>query len=268
MIDTAGTLAGAARALVNNGAEAGRRVRDARRPLRPCHPAHQRLAAERGRRDRHHTAVRRGEGLPEDPPGVASRASWARPSSASTARTRSARSSPEPSPEASAETCRDAPRRAETGGGELLSTAAASPLLSVRPPSHARTHPQRNSRWHRHSPGNRSRGRFHVPEVEVPLQRAGHRPARGRRTDRDRQGRGAASPAPGQGPGRRVRQGPRCDAPRRVAEGGSADPPERARAEHRHPDGRREGREAPRDDPRLHVPPRQSRASSTSTSSR
>ncbi len=53
MIDTAGTLAGAARALVEQRGEAGRRVRDARRPLRPCHTAHQRLAAERGRRRRH-----------------------------------------------------------------------------------------------------------------------------------------------------------------------------------------------------------------------
>ena len=51
MIDTAGTLAGAARALAEQGRASGRGVRDPRGALGPGRAAHRRFAARRGGRD-------------------------------------------------------------------------------------------------------------------------------------------------------------------------------------------------------------------------
>ena len=88
MIDTAGTLAGAAKALMEHGATQGRRLRHARRALGAGHPAHRRVAARRGHRLRHDPALAGRQAPARRSSRSAWRASWARPSSASTARTR------------------------------------------------------------------------------------------------------------------------------------------------------------------------------------
>ena len=69
MIDTAGTLTGAAQALIEHGAT--RVVACATHGVLsgPGDPAHRRVAARRGRRHRHHPALRGRQGLPEDQAG-------------------------------------------------------------------------------------------------------------------------------------------------------------------------------------------------------
>ena len=94
MIDTAGTLCAAAQAVKAPGRARGLRLRQPRRALAAGHRAHHGLAA--GGALITDTIPLRPDvrGVPEDQ-GLPSRASWARPSNASTTATRSARCSSE-----------------------------------------------------------------------------------------------------------------------------------------------------------------------------